>query len=265
MWAGAESEQDVLRDSSFASSLSPLRVLTVFAAVPIVLAHPIAAAVLPGSWDATQGPDGWFQYGYTLVFVGGAFASNIMSSYTGEAAQRASQLLLMQLSAEAARAQGFLETAMPSYIAQALLSRVPDAELTVSSENATVAFIALTRFDELTAQQPPAQLMEVCAAALLLALTLFDHVLSFAVAACSLRGARSPRRRVWGSRSQGGNGGFRGNAMLPPLSLIVPPYITVLPGLQRLPGHKRPPVAGRGGAGTRPHPRALRSRRAADD
>ena len=163
--AGAKSEQDVLRNSSFASSPSPRRVLAVFVAVPVTLTHPIAAAVLPGSWDAMQGPEGWFQYGYTLVLVGGALASNIMSSYTGEAAQRASQLLLAQLSAEAARAQGFLETAMPSYVAQALLSRVPDAELTVSSESATVAFVALTRFDELTAQQPPAKLMEVCAAA----------------------------------------------------------------------------------------------------
>ena len=137
------------------------RVLTAFVAVPLVFAHPIAAAVLPDSWDAAQGPEGWFQYGFTLLAVGGALASSVLSSYVGEAAQRASQLLLTQLDAQAARAQGFLETAMPSYVAQALLSRVADTELTVSSESATVAFIALTRFDELTAQQPPAQLMEV--------------------------------------------------------------------------------------------------------
>lgn len=117
--------------------------------------------MLPDSWDAAQGPEGWFQYGFTLLAVGGALASSVLSSYAGEAAQRASQLLLTKLDAQAARAQGFLETAMPSYVAQALLSRVADTELTVSCESATVAFIALTRFDELTAQQPPAQLMEV--------------------------------------------------------------------------------------------------------
>lgn len=137
------------------------RVLAAFVAAPLVLAHPIAAAMLPDSWDAMQGPDGWFQYGFTLITVGGALASSLMSSYAAEAAQRASQLLLQQLGAQAARVQGFLETAMPSYVAQALLSRVADTELTVSSENATVAFIALTRFDELTAHQAPAQLMEV--------------------------------------------------------------------------------------------------------
>ena len=44
---------------------------------------------------------------------------------------------------------------MASYFAQALLSRVQDTELTVSCASATVASIALTRFDdsELTAQQ----------------------------------------------------------------------------------------------------------------
>ena len=140
---------------------SSSRALAAFVAVPLILAHPIAAAALPDSWDAMQGPDGWFQYGFTLIVVGGALASSLKSSSAAEAAQRTSQRLLKQLGAQAARVQGFLETAMPSYVAQALLSRVAATELTVSSENATVAFIALTRFDELTAHQAPAQLMEV--------------------------------------------------------------------------------------------------------
>ena len=137
------------------------RVLSAFVAIPLILAHPIASASLPSSWDALQGPDGWLQYGFTLIIIGGALVSSLMSSYAGESAHRASHALLAQLDSQAARAQGFLETAMPSYVAQALLSRVPDTELTVSCASATVAFIALTRFDELTAQLHPRQLMEV--------------------------------------------------------------------------------------------------------
>lgn len=132
----------------------------------MILTHPIASAALPSSWDASQGPEGWLQYGFTLVIIGGALVSSLMSSYAGESAHRASHALLAQLDSQAARAQGFLETAMPSYVAQALLSRVPDTELTVSCASATVAFIALTRFDELTAQLHPRQLMEVSLASL---------------------------------------------------------------------------------------------------
>lgn len=127
----------------------------------MIVAHPVAASTLPSSWDAAQGPDGWLQYACTLFVVCAMMATSLLSSYAGEAAHRASQALLVQLDAQAARSQGLLETAMPSYVARALLSRVSDAELTVSCESATVAFIALSRFDELTARMHPRELMEV--------------------------------------------------------------------------------------------------------
>lgn len=138
-----------------------VRLLSAVIITPLILAHPIAATTLLSSWDAKQGPDGWLQYSCTLTVVFAIISTSLLSSYAGEAAHRASQALLTQLDAQAARSQGLLETAMPSYVARALLSRVPDAELTVSCESATVAFIALSRFDELSARMHPRELMQV--------------------------------------------------------------------------------------------------------
>ena len=81
--------------------------LSVLVAIPLILAHPIAYASLLSSRDALQGPEGWLQYGFTLIIIGGALVSSLMSSYAGESAHRASHALLVQLDSQTARAQGF--------------------------------------------------------------------------------------------------------------------------------------------------------------
>ena len=118
---------------------------------------------MPGSWDAAQGADGtgWEQYGATVIIMLTLILTSLSSSYASETSHLASQAVLDKLYAQAERSQSLLETSMPAYVARSLLCRVPAAELTETSDSVSVAFIALSRFDEMTAQLHPRQLMQV--------------------------------------------------------------------------------------------------------
>lgn len=50
---------------------------------------------------------------------------------------------------------------MPPTIARELLAGASDEQLAVSLNSVAIAFITLSDFDELTAQLPPKQLMQV--------------------------------------------------------------------------------------------------------
>jgi hypothetical protein len=72
------------------------------------------------------------------------------------AAHRETCLLLIS---QASKAQALLETAMPRSIARALIVGQPAAELTRSFPSASIAFIALTDFEQLATTLQPYELL----------------------------------------------------------------------------------------------------------
>lgn len=65
----------------------------------------------------------------------------------------------LHLVAQAAKAQALLETAVPRSVARALIAGVPAAALTRSFPSASIAFIALTDFEERAVSLGPHELI----------------------------------------------------------------------------------------------------------
>lgn len=137
------------------------RVVSCVTAAPILLAHPLAYTLLPDSWDRAQGADGWLLYGSTVALTLGVVSTSLASSYTARAAFVAAHASQVALATQAARSQGLLETAMPTAVARALVSGLEPECITASFESASVAFIALAGFEDITARLPPRELLQV--------------------------------------------------------------------------------------------------------
>ena len=87
---------------------------------PILLAHPLAAAIDPNTWDAQQGVAGWLQYGVLCVMTIAQCAASIASSYDGLAAHRQADALRSKLSLQAR-----FDGEDPAYLRNALHCRAP--------------------------------------------------------------------------------------------------------------------------------------------
>ena len=135
--------------------------LSCVAILPIILTHPLVYVLRPDSWDFAQGSDGWLLYAFAVCIMAAIVSTSLASSYTSEASFLASQLSQASLAVQAARSQALLETAIPPTIARALLGGVLPEELTASFESVSIAFIALTGFDDIAARMPPRKLLEV--------------------------------------------------------------------------------------------------------
>ena len=135
--------------------------LSCVAILPIILTHPLVYVLRPDSWDFAQGSDGWLLYAFAVCIMAAIVSTSLASSYTSEASFLASQLSQASLAVQAARSQALLETAIPPTIARALLGGVLPEELTASFDSVSIAFIALTGFDDIAARMPPRKLLEV--------------------------------------------------------------------------------------------------------
>jgi hypothetical protein len=129
--------------------------------LPVLLTHPITSATRLHSWDAQQGGEGWLLYSFYNIIMGGIALTSVASSYASKAAFCEFQGAQRRLVSLAAKAEGLLETAMPSSIARDLISGRRPEELTNAFESASVAFIALAGIDELTARLSPSELLQV--------------------------------------------------------------------------------------------------------
>ena len=79
---------------------------------PILLAHPLAAAIDPNTWDAQQGVAGWQQYGVLCVMTIAQCAASIASSYDGLAAHRQADALRSKLSLQVGKTRAYRRSAL---------------------------------------------------------------------------------------------------------------------------------------------------------
>jgi hypothetical protein len=91
----------------------------------------------------------------------GIAASSVISSYRCESSFLEAHNSKTRLESLATRAEGLLEASMPVSIAQDILCGCPVEEMTHSFASASVAFIALDGFDELSSQLLSTELLRV--------------------------------------------------------------------------------------------------------
>jgi hypothetical protein len=136
------------------------RILSCLVLLPVILAHPIASASLPHSWDFLQGEEGWLLYSFYSLIMIGIILCSIGSSYACQFAYNEFHSAQMRLVSLASKTEGLLETAIPSVIAKDLICGRPAHDLTESFSSATVAFICLAGFEETTCRLTPSELMK---------------------------------------------------------------------------------------------------------
>ena len=118
------------------------RLLVVVGIAPLIFLQPVLLA-FPGTWEALHRDAFLAQFSLEVPISTAMAALALVGAYHTGAALHTSRDLMQQLEERAGETEGLLETAMPPFVARALLSDTPPEMLTRSFDDATIAFVAL--------------------------------------------------------------------------------------------------------------------------
>jgi hypothetical protein len=141
-------------------SLLSCRIAAVVAFGPLLVVPLVLKYAVPSSWEALQ-PSANFDTFEAELWALAAFYIFLTMRNGWELGKVAAahRETCLHLVTQAAKAQALLETAMPRPIARALISGMPAAQLTRSFPSASIAFIALTDFENLATKMEPYELL----------------------------------------------------------------------------------------------------------